>query len=133
VRTVAIAIAQTRSRYADVAVVTPERLRRTAGTGAFLVGAIGTVGTAVANEEPADAASGRPALERARRASGSTRAATAIRWITAVAHAVEASRHRIGHSALQVSDAWQAQANGRHDRALVAIRLYRYWKMNEQK
>lgn len=97
--TIAIAVAQSRSRYADVTVVTPERLRRTTGTGALLVGAVGAVGATVANEEPADAASGRSALERARRAPGSTCAATAVRRKIAIAHAADASRHRIGHSA----------------------------------
>lgn len=92
--------------------------------GAFLVGTVGAILVAVADEEPADAAAGRSALERARRAAGSMRVATAVRRKSAVAHAADATRHRIGHTALEIGDARQSQADGRHYRALVTIRLY---------
>lgn len=92
--------------------------------GAFLVGTVGAILVAVADEEPADAAAGRSALERARRAAGSTGVATAVRRESAVAHAADATRHRIGHTALEIGDARQSQADGRHYRALVTIRLY---------
>lgn len=88
---VAVAVAHPGSRYADVAVVASECLRRAAQAGALLVGAVGAVGTSVADEEPADAASGRSALKRARRAAGPARAATTVRRETAVAHAAEAT------------------------------------------
>lgn len=90
-RTVAVAIAEARPRYADVAIVASERLQRAAVAGAFLVGTVGAIGAAVTDEEPADAAARRSALERARRAAGPPRVATAIRWETAVAHAVDAT------------------------------------------
>lgn len=59
--------------------------------GAFLVGTVGAIGAAVTDEEPADAAARRPALERARRATGPPRVATAVRRKTAVAHAADAT------------------------------------------
>lgn len=123
-RTIAIAVAQSRSRYADITVIASERLYRTTRTGTLFVGTVGTIGAAITDEEPADAASGRPALERARRAAGPPRIATAVRRKTAIAHTTDASRHRIGHTALQIGDARQPQADGRHYRALVTVRLY---------
>lgn len=124
-RTVAVAVAHPRSRDADVAVVAPEGLCRADRAAALLVGAVGAVGTAVADEEPADAAPGRSALERAGRAAGPTRAATAVPQEVAVADAADAARQRVGHSALQVGDAGQAKTDRRHYRALVPIRLDR--------
>lgn len=122
--TVAVAVAQPGPRDADVAVVAPERLRRAAAAaGALLVGTVGAIGAPVTDEEPADAAAGRSALKRARRAAGSPRVATAVRRKAAVAHAAGATRHRIGHTALEIGDARQSQTDGRHYRALVTIRL----------
>lgn len=127
-RTIAIAVAQSRSWYADITVVAFERLHWATKTGTLFVGTVGAIGAAVTNEEPADAASGRPALERARRAAGSPRTATAVRRKIAIAHTADAPRHRIGHTALQIGNAWQSQADGRHYRALVTVRLYWRWK-----
>lgn len=125
-RAVAVAVAQPGSRDADVAVVAPERLHRADRAGAILVGAVGAVGAPVADEEPADAATGRSALKRAGRAAGPACAATAVgRVTTAVADAADATRQRVGHPALQVGDAGQAEADRRHYRALVPVGLDR--------